>query len=78
MRHFKTIGDMIGWLEAAANEFDSAPEPKKVRGISERSRQAKIANFRGYAAGFRNVVHVLRDTHIGADAKTAKPLVECE
>lgn len=77
MRHFKSVGDLIGWLDDAARMHEQASEPAKVRGISERSRQAMIANQKGYAAGFRTVVHVLRDTYIGVDAKSAKPIEEC-
>lgn len=69
MQHFTTIGEMIAEIEA---------ESRRYAGMAKVARHAHSAAVqRGYASACQNIASMLRDTYIGPDRRTAKPLEQC-
>lgn len=68
VRHDLTAEKMAGW----ANDARARPN-----GYNQADCLASAANSRGNAAAYRAVAIILRETVIGPDRHTAKPLEEC-
>jgi hypothetical protein len=86
MHHFLTIPALIDHIDGMAVRYDLTAEKMSAWAVDRKARPtgysqadclASAANSRGNAAAYRAVATILRDTVIGADRHTAKPLEEC-
>ena len=78
MKHFKNISDMIDSIEAEAGRYmHSALTAERGPKVGVIEFRAMVANTRGYAQGLKATASMLRDTYIGPELHSAKPLEEC-